>query len=103
MGSYGSSGSATPAAATVTNANANANGEPATSASAEQTNGETNGAAASTTAQAEKPAASSYGRLAGGRAAIPAWQMAAQKKNEESNKEKDTSESGTAVEASGSS
>ncbi|KAF2644891.1 hypothetical protein P280DRAFT_476872 [Massarina eburnea CBS 473.64] len=46
----------------------------------------------------EKPASPSpYGRLAGGRAAIPAWQMAAAKKTEEA--KKDTAESGTAVEA----
>lgn len=51
------------------------------------------------TPAAEKPAASSpYSRMANGRAAIPAWQMAAQKKNEEA--KKDTSESGTAVDAS---
>jgi peroxin-14 len=52
------------------------------------------------TAQAnDKPAASSpYGRLANGRAAIPAWQLAAAKKNDEA--KKDTSESGTAVDAS---
>jgi len=47
----------------------------------------------------EKAAAPSpYGRLANGRAAIPAWQMAAAKKNEEA--KKDTSESGTVVDAS---
>ncbi|KAF2738091.1 hypothetical protein EJ04DRAFT_560964 [Polyplosphaeria fusca] len=40
---------------------------------------------------------STYGRLANGRAAIPAWQMAAAKKNEES--KQDTNESGTAVDA----
>lgn len=47
----------------------------------------------------EKSASSSYGRLAGGRAAIPAWQMAAQKKSEEAAK-KDTSESGTVTDTS---
>lgn len=45
----------------------------------------------------EKPASASYSRVPTGRAAIPAWQMAAAKKNEES--KKDTSESGTAVDA----
>jgi peroxin-14 len=48
----------------------------------------------------DKAAASSYGRAAGGRAAIPAWQMAAQKKSEEA--KKDTSESGTVTEATSS-
>jgi peroxin-14 len=48
----------------------------------------------------EKPAPS-YSRLPTGRAAIPAWQMAAAKKTEEA--KKDTSESGTAVEAGASS
>lgn len=48
----------------------------------------------------EKSASLPYGRLANGRAAIPAWQMAA-KKNEES--KKDTSESGTVTDASPSS
>ncbi|KAF2107851.1 peroxisomal membrane anchor protein conserved region-domain-containing protein [Lophiotrema nucula] len=55
----------------------------------------------SSTPAVEKPASAPYGRLANGRAAIPAWQMAAAKKNEET--KKDTSESGTAVEASSSS
>ncbi|KAH7088407.1 peroxisomal membrane anchor protein [Paraphoma chrysanthemicola] len=53
--------------------------------------------AASTPSTEKAPA--SYGRVPAGRAAIPAWQMAAQKKNEEAAK-KDTSESGTAVDAS---
>mgnify|MGYP003624105592 CR=1 FL=1 len=53
---------------------------------------------AASTPSTEK-APPSYGRLPAGRAAIPAWQMAAQKKNEEAAK-KDTSESGTAVDAS---
>jgi len=44
---------------------------------------------------------SPYGRLANGRAAIPAWQMAAAKKKEE--EKKDTSESGTVAEAASSS
>lgn len=58
--------------------------------------------AASTTPAVEKPATPSpYSRMANGRAAIPAWQMAAAKKNEEA--KKDTSESGTVAEASASS
>ncbi|KAF2500656.1 hypothetical protein BU16DRAFT_502627 [Lophium mytilinum] len=44
---------------------------------------------------------SPYGRLANGRAAIPAWQMAAAKKTQE--EKKDTSESGTVTEAASSS
>ncbi|KAH3980753.1 peroxin [Parastagonospora nodorum] len=76
----------------------------------EQTNGtstseaqgsSTTASASSSTPTAEKAAPSSYGRVAGGRAAIPAWQMAAQKKSEEA--KKDTSESGTVAEASPSS
>lgn len=56
----------------------------------------------------EKAASLPYGRMANGRAAIPAWQMAAAKKSEEaaaaaSSAKKDTSESGTAVDASASS
>lgn len=59
-------------------------------------------AAAAFTPTPEKPATTSpYGRLANGRAAIPAWQMAAAKKSEEP--KKDTSESGTAVDAGASS
>jgi peroxin-14 len=57
--------------------------------------------ATASTPSTEKSATSSYGRLAGGRAAIPAWQMAAQKKSEEA--KKDTSESGTVTDASPSS
>jgi peroxin-14 len=77
-----------------------------TPAPTEQTNSATTSetqasstSAATPASAAEKPAAS-FGRGAGGRAAIPAWQMAAQKKNEEA--KKDTSASGT-VEASPSS
>lgn len=40
---------------------------------------------------------SPYGRMMNGRAAIPAWQMAASNKNQESEAKQDTSESGTAV------
>jgi peroxin-14 len=79
-----------------------------TPAPSEQTNGtsttevpsSSTASTSTSTPTAEKPA-SSYGRAAGGRAAIPAWQMAAQKKSEEA--KKDTSESGTAVDASASS
>jgi peroxin-14 len=105
---YGQTGAPTP----------NVNGTPAASTStpqpastpapSEQTNGtsstetQANGAtSSSSTSTAEKPAAASYSRPPAGRAAIPAWQMAAAKKNEEA--KKDTSESGTAVEASASS
>jgi peroxin-14 len=63
--------------------------------------GSTTGSTSTSTPTAEKAASSSYGRLAGGRAAIPAWQMAAQKKSEEA--KKDTSESGTVTDASPSS
>lgn len=56
--------------------------------------------AAPTPAPETKPA-TSFSRMTSGRAAIPAWQMAAAKKNEET--KKDTSESGTAVDASSSS
>jgi peroxin-14 len=76
-----------------------------TPAPTEQTNGtsttEAQGSStpAASTPSTEKPAASLYSRP-GGRAAIPAWQMAAQKKNEEA--KKDTSESGTAIDATSS-
>jgi peroxin-14 len=75
---------------------------PSTPAPSEKPNGTstTDTQSANSTPAAEKPAAS-YGRLPGGRAAIPAWQMAAQKKTEDA--KKDTSDSGTAVEASASS
>jgi peroxin-14 len=81
-----------------------------TPAPSEQTNGtstseaqgsSSTASAATSTPTAEKAAPSSYGRVAGGRAAIPAWQMAAQKKSEEA--KKDTSESGTAADAAPSS
>ena len=57
--------------------------------------GAANGSASTSTSAADKPVQSWRGTQ--GRAAIPAWQMAAAKKNEEA--KKDTSESGT-VEAS---
>ena len=47
----------------------------------------------------ERIQTSSYGRLTNGKPGIPLWQMAAAKKNQEAEK-KDTSESGTATEAS---
>ncbi|KAH7139050.1 peroxisomal membrane anchor protein [Dendryphion nanum] len=75
----------------------------------EQPNGasSTDGSSTSTSATPastpalEKSASLPYGRLSNGRAAIPAWQMAAAKKNEEA--KKDTSESGTVTDASPSS
>ena len=81
-----------------------------TPAPSEQTNGtsttetQANGSvtpASASTPSAEKPAPSYSSRMPTGRAAIPAWQMAAAKKNEEA--KKDTTESGTATEASPSS
>jgi peroxin-14 len=77
-----------------------------TPAPSEQTNGtsttenQNSATPAASTPSTEKPAPS-YSRLPTGRAAIPAWQMAAAKKTEEA--KKDTSDSGTAVEASASS
>lgn len=47
----------------------------------------------------ERTQTSSYGRLTNGKPVIPVWQMTAAKKNQEAEK-KDTSESGTATEAS---
>ncbi|KAF2655847.1 hypothetical protein K491DRAFT_598069 [Lophiostoma macrostomum CBS 122681] len=64
----------------------------------------TNGQGSSASSTAPPPALEKaqttlpYGRTAGGRAAIPAWQMAAAKKSEEA--KKDTSESGTVTDAS---
>jgi peroxin-14 len=90
----GTSGTSTPAPQTSS--------APAPS---EQTNGtstsEAKGSTTTSTPTTERAAPSSYGRAAGGRAAIPAWQMAAQKKSEEA--KKDTSESGTAADAAPSS
>jgi peroxin-14 len=59
--------------------------------------GAANGTASASTPAAEPKPVQSWRGSAGGRAAIPAWQMAAAKKSEEA--KKDTSESGT-VEAS---
>ncbi|KAL5378016.1 hypothetical protein DPSP01_009458 [Paraphaeosphaeria sporulosa] len=95
------SGAATPTPAPVSAPATPAPEQPTASTSVSDSQGTSAG---TTPAPApEKPAAASspYGRMANGRAAIPAWQMAAAKKNEES--KKDTSESGTAVEASASS
>jgi peroxin-14 len=90
----GTSGTSTPAPQTSS--------APAPS---EQTNGtstsEAKGSTTTSTPTTERAAPSSYGRASGGRAAIPAWQMAAQKKSEEA--KKDTSESGTAADAAPSS
>lgn len=89
----GTSGTSTPAP------------QPAsTPAATEQTNGtSTSDAQGSSTPSASTPStekpASLYSRPSG-RAAIPAWQMAAQKKSEEA--KKDTSESGTATDATSS-
>jgi peroxin-14 len=66
-----------------------------------QISGTSAATSASITSAGEKPVPS-YGR-ASGRAAIPAWQLAAAKKNEEAAAKKDTSESGTVVDASASS
>jgi peroxin-14 len=107
-GYYGQGQSQTP----------NTNGTPAASASTpqssstpapiEQANGtsatETQTSGNATPAPTPSPATEkplpAYGRPSPGRAAIPAWQMAAAKKSEEA--KKDTSESGTAVDASAS-
>ncbi|KAF1974802.1 hypothetical protein BU23DRAFT_553047 [Bimuria novae-zelandiae CBS 107.79] len=99
------SGAATPAP-TSTPATPAPTSTPATpapeqsAASTSAVDGQGSNTAAPSTPVPEKPAAASspYGRMANGRAAIPAWQMAAAKKNEEA--KKDTSESGTAVQAS---
>lgn len=90
----------------------NTNGTPATSTPVQQptpvatpseqpnssnaTDGQNGGSAATSSMPAAEKPVPSYGR-ASGRAAIPAWQLAAAKKNEEA--KKDTSESGTAVDA----
>lgn len=91
------SGAATPSPAHVS---APATPAPEQSAGAADAQGSSTPTAS--TPAPEKPAAASspYGRMANGRAAIPAWQMAAAKKNEEA--KKDTSSSGTAVDASAS-
>ncbi|KAF1836988.1 hypothetical protein BDW02DRAFT_587040 [Decorospora gaudefroyi] len=126
IGNRMGSGSATPRPASTSSAyygagqsqtaaqtsNVNSTSNPPTSstpAPSEQTNdtstSESQSSSSATppptsTASSEKPAASPYSRPTG-RAAIPAWQMAAAKNAEEA--KKDTSESGTAVEASASS
>ncbi|KAF1999663.1 hypothetical protein P154DRAFT_576840 [Amniculicola lignicola CBS 123094] len=87
----------------------NVNGTPAASTPGtpgEQPNGaiaadsQSGSTLGTSTPAAMKPQPSSYGRLAGGRAAIPAWQMAAAKSEEA---KKDTSESGTVADAPASS
>ncbi|KAJ4350236.1 peroxisomal membrane protein pex14 [Didymosphaeria variabile] len=95
------SGAATPNPAPVSAPATPAPEQPAASPSASDI--QASSATVAPTSAPEKPASASspYGRMANGRAAIPAWQMAAAKKNEET--KKDTSESGTAVEASASS
>lgn len=76
-------------------------GEQASGTSTAEAQGSSSSVPAPSTPAPEKTASPSpYGRLAGGRAAIPAWQMAAAKKNEEA--KKDTSESGTVADASAS-
>jgi peroxin-14 len=61
-------------------------------------------AAASSIDRPQSSASSASGRFGSGKAAIPAWQMAAAKKSQEAlnGEKKDTSASGTAVEASAS-
>ncbi|KAF2787430.1 hypothetical protein K505DRAFT_316710 [Melanomma pulvis-pyrius CBS 109.77] len=79
----------------------NSNEQPNSASATEAQSGVSAAAATSTTPVVEKPqTASPYGRVSG-RAAIPAWQLAAAKKTEEA--KKDTSESGTVVDASPSS
>lgn len=99
-------GASTPAAAPApqasssaqTNGTSNAETQAAPAMPGGASTGAVNGTATTPTPAAEKPVQSWRGSQ--GRAAIPAWQMAAAKKNEEA--KKDTSESGT-VEASPSS
>ncbi|OJD39763.1 peroxisomal membrane anchor protein [Diplodia corticola] len=87
--SGGVSTSAPPAAAPPAAA-----GGATTSAGETQQQDSSSSSAATPTAQASS---SPYARFSNGRAAIPAWQMAAAKKNEA--EKKDTSESGTVSEA----
>ena len=106
LGAASTSNNNTSASTTPATVPASAPATPAPEQSAASTNaadGQGSSATAVSSPAPEKPAAASspYGRMANGRAAIPAWQMAAAKKNEEA--KKDTSESGTAVEASASS
>lgn len=100
-------------------ASTNINGSPAVAASAtpaasgaaggssDTADGQSGATSVATPTTAPAPdrtqSSSPYGRLAGGRAAIPAWQMAAAKKNQAdaaATDKKDTSESGTVTEAS---
>ena len=85
-----------------------------TSGAAPETNGANGQAEEGDKAQAasvlpeRSSAASPYGRMLGGKAQIPSWQLAAKKRNEEAKKEPsntstaDLSESGTLVEGEGS-
>ncbi|KAF4306561.1 Peroxisome membrane anchor protein Pex14p [Botryosphaeria dothidea] len=93
-GVNGNSSPAPPAATTPTSAGGGAtNGTTET----QQPDSSSSSSAAPAAQPAPAQASSSpYGRFNNGRAAIPAWQMAAAKKNEE---KKDTSESGTVSEA----
>jgi len=97
----GSSGTSTPAPAPAQQPTPTPTEQTNGTSTAEAQGNSTTASASSSTPTAEKAAPSSYGRVAGGRAAIPAWQMAAQKKSEEA--KKDTSESGTVADASPSS
>ncbi|KAF2473286.1 uncharacterized protein BDR25DRAFT_302241 [Lindgomyces ingoldianus] len=76
-------------------------GEQPNGASAADGQGSSNAATSSTPAPERPQTSTPYSRMTNGRAAIPAWQMAAAKKNEEA--KKDTSESGTVADASPSS
>lgn len=93
----------TPAAATPAQqpTPAGTPGEQPNGANPTDGQGNSSAATSSTPAPERQQTSSPYGRLANGRAAIPAWQMAAAKKNEEA--KKDTSESGTVTDASPSS
>lgn len=81
---------ATPAAASSAPAGASTNSTSET----QQQDGSSSSAA---TPAAQASSSSPYARFSNGRAAIPAWQMAAAKKNDA--EKKDTSESGTVSEA----
>lgn len=75
---------------------------PGEQSSTSATDGQSNNnTATSSTPAPEKSVSSPYSRMTNGRAAIPAWQMAAAKKSEDA--KKDTSESGTVTDASPSS
>lgn len=90
----GASTPATPAVAAPAPAGGAANGS---GEAAQQPDSSSSSAAPAAAAAPAQTASSPYGRFSNGRAAIPAWQMAAAKKNEA--EKKDTSESGTVSEA----